>query len=152
MGRWRPRSLSKASGGQPVKLFLDRDTELMIAGNRPSVFAKIKIAGKKDGTITAWQSESWATGGIGGGGSPPIPYVFTYSQPAHEPHGGFDQRGGARAWRAPNHPQACYLTCSAIEDLAAKINMDPLACIRKEPRLDTRAPMFTAPSSRRPPS
>ena len=64
------------SGGRPVKLFLDRATELKIGGNRPSAYGKIKVAAKKDGTITAWQSESWATGGIGGGGMPPIPYVF----------------------------------------------------------------------------
>jgi xanthine dehydrogenase YagR molybdenum-binding subunit len=48
--------LSKASGGKPVKMYLDRATELKIAGNRPSAFAKIKVAAKKDGTITAWQS------------------------------------------------------------------------------------------------
>ena len=40
-----------------MKLFLDRATELMIAGNRPSAFANIKVAAKKDGTITAWQSQ-----------------------------------------------------------------------------------------------
>ncbi len=37
--------LSKAAGGRPVKLFLDRATELMIAGNRPSAYGKIKIGG-----------------------------------------------------------------------------------------------------------
>ena len=31
-----------------------------------------------------------------------------------------------RAWRAPNHPQASFLTCSALEDLAAKLKMDPV--------------------------
>jgi len=71
--------LSKSSGGRPVKLFLDRATELSIAGNRPSVFAKVKTAAKKDGTITAWQSETWSTGGIGGGNlnAALFPYVFT---------------------------------------------------------------------------
>ena len=69
--------LSKESGNRPVKLFLDRATELMIAGNRPSAYAKIKVGAKKDGTIIAWQSESWASGGLTGGGMPPIPYVFT---------------------------------------------------------------------------
>ena len=77
--RWgvEAAQLSKKSGGKPVKLYLDRATELMIAGVRPSAFAKIKVGAKKDGTITAWQSDSWATGGMGGGGMPPIPYVFT---------------------------------------------------------------------------
>ena len=30
------------------------------------------------------------------------------------------------AWRAPNNQQAAYLTCSAIEDFAAKAGLDPL--------------------------
>ena len=32
----------------------------------------------------------------------------------------------ARAWRAPNHPQAAVLTMCALDDLAAKLNMDPV--------------------------
>ena len=39
--------------------------------------------------------------------------------------------GPARAWRAPNHPQGCLVTMSAIEDLAAKIGMDPLDLMLK---------------------
>jgi xanthine dehydrogenase YagR molybdenum-binding subunit len=31
-----------------------------------------------------------------------------------------------RAWRAPNHPQASFLTCAAVEDFAAKLGLDPL--------------------------
>ena len=34
--------------------------------------------------------------------------------------------GPARAWRAPNHPQMCLITMSALEDLAAELGMDPL--------------------------
>ena len=83
--------LSKASNGRPVKLFLDRATELMIAGNRPSAYANIKVAAKKDGTITAWQSESWSTGGIGGGGSSAHSVRVRHPQPAQESHRGFDQ-------------------------------------------------------------
>jgi len=124
--------LSKASGGKPVKFFLDRATELKIAGNRPSAFADIKVAAKKDGTITAWQSKSWATGGMGGGGMPPIPYVFTEIPNKRLNHTAVAiNAGGARAWRAPNHPQASFLTCSAFEDLAAKLRMDPLQLFTK---------------------
>jgi xanthine dehydrogenase YagR molybdenum-binding subunit len=124
--------LSKASGGKPVKMFLDRATELQIAGNRPSAFASIKVAAKKDGTITAWQSTSWATGGMGGGGMPPLPYVFTEIPNKRLNHTAVAvNAGGARAWRAPNHPQASFLTCSALEDLAAKLRMDPLELFTK---------------------
>src|SRR5256885_1223056 len=42
--------LSKQTG-EPVKLLLERDIELMTAGNRPSAYAKIKVGAQKDGTI-----------------------------------------------------------------------------------------------------
>jgi xanthine dehydrogenase YagR molybdenum-binding subunit len=123
--------LSQKSGGRPVKLFLDRATEQRIAGNRPSAFAQIKIGGGKDGTITAWESKSWATGGFTGGGSPPLPYILDDSNhPIPNKrlvHTAVSTNTGPfRAWRAPNNQQAAYLTCSAIEDFAAKAGLDPL--------------------------
>jgi len=139
--RWGVESaqLSKMSGGRPVKLFLDRETELTIAGVRPSAFANIKIGAKKDGTIVAWQSQSWATGGFGGGGMPPLPYVFTKIPNYRLNHTAVSlNAGSARAWRAPNNPQASFLTCSAIDDLAAKLNMDPLDLFLKNVDLTIR--------------
>lgn len=118
--------MSKTSGGRPVKLYLDRATELTVAGVRPSVYAKVKIGATKEGKITSWQSESWATGGVSGGGMAPIPYVFTGIPNKRMNHTAVSTNtGGARAWRAPNHPQASYVTCAAFEDLAAKLKMDP---------------------------
>ena len=136
--------LSKASGGRPVKLFLDRATELMIAGNRPSGYANIKVAAKKDGTITAWQSESWSTGGIGGGGSPPLPYVLDIPNQRKNHTAVSTNCGGVRAWRAPNHQQACYLTFTALEDLAAKLNMDPTELLDKNAGMSARADVYRA--------
>jgi xanthine dehydrogenase YagR molybdenum-binding subunit len=136
--------LSKLAGGKPVKLFLDRATDQAIAGNRPSAYGKIKIGAKKDGTITAWQSESWSTGGIGGGGSPPIPYVFEVPN-QRKNHTAVSTNGGPlRAWRAPNHQQACYLTCTAMEDLAANLKMDPLELFSKNADLTARPDVYRA--------
>lgn len=135
--------MSKTAGGKPVKLFLDRATELTIGGVRPSAFARVKVAAKRDGTITAWQSESWATGGVGGGGMPPIPYVFTQIPNKRMNHTAVSTNcGGARAWRAPNHPQASYITCSAFEDLAAKLNMDPVDLYKKNLGYTARADVY----------
>jgi xanthine dehydrogenase YagR molybdenum-binding subunit len=123
--------LSKQAGGKPVKLMLERDSELMVAGARPSAYARVKVAAKKDGTLVAWQSDSWGTGGPGGGGSPPIPYVFEIPN-QHKQHTAVrTNTGPARAWRAPNHPQACVITMAALDDLAAKLNMDPLEFFQK---------------------
>jgi xanthine dehydrogenase YagR molybdenum-binding subunit len=118
--------LAKASG-KPVKLMLERDMELEVAGARPSSFAKIKVAAKKDGTIVAWDSHSWGTGGPPGATMPPIPYVFIGIPNKVTRHTSVSANiGPARAWRAPNHPQAALLTMAALEDLAAKLNMDAL--------------------------
>src|SRR5881227_3733873 len=118
--------LSKKAGGKPVRMMLERNSELEVAGCRPSAYARVKVAAKKDGTITGWQSQSWGTGGPGGGGMPPIPYVFNIPNQRKEHTAIRNNIGPARAWRAPNHPQAAVLTMCALDDLAAKLNMDPV--------------------------
>jgi xanthine dehydrogenase YagR molybdenum-binding subunit len=118
--------LAKLSG-KPVKLLLERDLDLEVAGARPSSYAKIKVGAKKDGTLVAWQSDSWGTGGPPGATMPPIPYVFTGIPNKVTRHISVSTNTGpARAWRAPNHPQAAVLTMCALEDLADKLNMSSL--------------------------
>ncbi|HLG15769.1 MAG TPA: xanthine dehydrogenase family protein molybdopterin-binding subunit [Blastocatellia bacterium] len=123
--------LSKAAGGKPVKIMLERDAELMVAGTRPSSYGRIKVGAKKDGQLVAWQSETWGSGGVGGGGSPPVPYIFNIPNQRKQHTAISNNVGASRAWRAPNHPQACLLTMSALEDLAAKLNMDPVDLFMK---------------------
>jgi xanthine dehydrogenase YagR molybdenum-binding subunit len=119
--------LSKKAGGAPVKLYLERHAEQMIGGNRPSAFAKIKIGGKKDGTITAWESASWGSGGFGPVNGPAQPYVFINIPNIRKVHTNISINAGPqRAWRAPGNQQASFLTCAAFEDFAAKIGKDPL--------------------------
>jgi xanthine dehydrogenase YagR molybdenum-binding subunit len=118
--------ISKKAGGKPVRIMLERDAELEVAGARPSAYARVKVGATKDGTVVAWQSNSWGTGGPGGGGMPPIPYVFSIPNQRQEHIAIRNNIGPARAWRAPNHPQAAVLTMCALDDLAAKLNMDPV--------------------------
>lgn len=132
--RWgvEAAQLSKDAGGKAVKVMLDRSTELLIAGSRPSTFGNVRVAAKKDGTITAWHSETWGTGGVGPSGVPPIPYVFEKIPNYERTHTSISTNiGPNRAWRAPNHPQAALITMSALDDLAAKLNMDPIEFFSK---------------------
>ncbi|HZO84240.1 MAG TPA: xanthine dehydrogenase family protein molybdopterin-binding subunit [Verrucomicrobiae bacterium] len=134
--------LSKQTG-RPVKLMLDRDLELMIAGNRPSAFAKIKVGAKKDGTVTAVQTEVWGTGGNQGYNAPPVPYVFTkIPNTSITGRGIRTNRGGQRAWRAPNHPQGCFLTMSAFADAAAALKMDELEFFLHNAQFTDRADVY----------
>jgi xanthine dehydrogenase YagR molybdenum-binding subunit len=117
--------------GRPVKLFLERDQELAVAGARPGYHAEIELGATREGDITAWSSHSWGSGGPAGAGAPPLPYVWTFPNQRTRHTSIPTNVGPARAWRAPNHPQACFLTMAAIEDLAAELEMDPLDLVLK---------------------
>jgi xanthine dehydrogenase YagR molybdenum-binding subunit len=143
-GKWGTISAALAKQtGRPVKLLLERDQELMIAGNRPSGFAKIKVGATKDGKITAIDSEVWGTAGMGGGPPDLMPYVFDGVEnhrltvkriPTN--------RGPAAAWRAPRHPQNCFLTLSALADTAAALKMDELEFLTRNLDLTARADVY----------
>jgi xanthine dehydrogenase YagR molybdenum-binding subunit len=123
--------LSRKAGGKPVKNLLDRKAEAEVAGMRPSAYARVKIAADQDGKLVAWESRSWGTGGVGGGGTPPLPYIFEIPNQRKQSTAISTNQGSARAWRAPNHPQAAVITMGAIDDLAAKMQMDPLTLVLK---------------------
>ena len=136
--------LSKKAG-KPVKMMLERNHELMGAGARPSLRAKVRIAAKRDGTIVAWDSETWGTTGPAGGAPMPLPYVFTKIPNRHTRHTPIRTNiGPSRAWRAPNHPQMCVVTLCAMDDLAAKLNMDPVELLRKNLDLTARPEVYAA--------
>jgi xanthine dehydrogenase YagR molybdenum-binding subunit len=130
--------------GAPVKLMLDRAAELTVAGDRPSAFAEIEVGAKADGTLTAWVSKSWGSGGLGSSGDPPLPYVFQIPNRRQRHTSVPTNTASSRAWRAPNHPQGCFLTMSALDDLAAKLGMDPYELFVKNLPLtgDKPAPIY----------
>jgi len=115
-------------GVRPVRLFLDRATEQRIAGNRPSAYADIKIVAAR----TAHPAWSRTPGPREGscGGSPPLPYISTIPITRFPNKRLVPRRFRPNTARsrvgAPNNQQAAYLTCSAVEDSAAKAGLDPL--------------------------
>lgn len=113
---------------RPVKLLLERDLELMIAGNRPSAYANIKVGLDAAGKITAFDGDVWGTAGMGGyRGAAELPYIFTKVPNTRFGMNGIrTNRATQRAWRAPGHPQGCLLTMAALEDAAAAAKMDAL--------------------------
>jgi xanthine dehydrogenase YagR molybdenum-binding subunit len=112
--------------GRPVKLMLERDHELLAAGSRPSLHGRVRVGARRDGTLVAWESETWGTAGPITAGIPPLPYIFRVPNARVRHTAVLTNQGPARAWRAPNHPQACLVTMAALDDLAARLNMDPL--------------------------
>jgi xanthine dehydrogenase YagR molybdenum-binding subunit len=119
----------------PVKLMLDRAEEVTVAGNRPSVHGTVHVGGLQNGTVQAFEVDCYGSPGVGGGATvnfAGLPYVYTRIANVKRRHRVVRlNAGGARAMRAPGHPQSCYLTESAMDELAAALNMDPMQLRRQ---------------------
>ncbi len=117
--------ISKTTG-RPVKFMLDRDQELKLGGSRPSGYIKVRLAADELGVVQIWDSHHWGSAGFNGGGVTHgvIPYVFTPKNYRRLATTIKTNTAQARAWRAPNHPQACALSQTALDDLAAKMGED----------------------------
>jgi len=126
--------LSKAAGA-PVKLMLTRLDEGLAVGNRPSSIQKLKFAAGADGKLIAADVENHGSPGIsgsrktaggGGGADIALPYIYNFPNVHSQQFGVIMNTGPASAFRAPGHPPASFGTESMIDDLAVKLNMDPL--------------------------
>ena len=120
--------LSKKTG-RPVKLMLDRKQEHTSAGNRPNSIQQLKIGAKKNGALTAMKQVSHGTAGAGlGAGVGHIAQVM-YECPnfATEQYDVFTHAGPGAAFRAPGNVQGAFALEQAIDELAEKLDMDPLA-------------------------
>ncbi|WP_428939898.1 xanthine dehydrogenase family protein molybdopterin-binding subunit [Fontivita pretiosa] len=119
--------LSKKAGA-PVHLMCDRKQEQLCTGNRPSSNQKLRIGAKKDGTLTAIHVVNYGTAGTGTGAGASRPAMTMYECPVKvaEEYDVFTHAGPAAAMRAPGHPQGVFSLEQAIDELAEKLEMDPL--------------------------
>jgi len=112
--------------GAPVKLMLDRKEEHLATGNRPSATARVKAGVSADGVITAFDAESWGTGGAGAASGFPLPYVYQIANRRRTHKDVYINTGQQRPMRAPGHPQGSFITEVMVDELADKVNMDPI--------------------------
>ena len=136
--------LSQAAGA-PVKLMLTRFEQALAVGNRPSSFQRIKLGAGADGKLVAFDMDSFGTSGIGagtadyGGGSGfPAPYIYTVPNVRVKQAHVAINAGQGRAFRAPGHPLASFGMESIMDELAAKLKMDPVELRLKNDPSKTR--------------
>jgi xanthine dehydrogenase YagR molybdenum-binding subunit len=110
----------------PVKLMLDRKEEHLATGNRPSAAARIKVGVAADGTVTAFDAETWGTGGAGAAAGFPLPYIYLPPNRRRTHKDVFINTGQQRPMRAPGHPQGSFITEMYMEELADLVKMDPV--------------------------
>lgn len=120
--------LSKKAGA-PVQLMLNRKDEHLSVGNRPDSVQHLKIGAKRDGSLTAIHLQCYGTAGTGTGAGTggPAQNMYKCTNVLTEESDIFTHAGPAAAFRAPGHPQGCFALEQLIDELAERLQIDPLA-------------------------
>ncbi|MEQ8819556.1 MAG: molybdopterin cofactor-binding domain-containing protein [Sumerlaeia bacterium] len=113
--------------GRPCRVIYDRREEQLDTGNRPGSAQYYKIAVEKNGKILGGRIHSLGLDGYltgRGGVRTPSYYDFGEADATHEDVA--MTAGLPRPFRAPGYPQASFAIEGVMDELAAKLGMDPL--------------------------
>ena len=104
--------LSKMAGGKPVKIMLERDAELMVAGTRPSLrkSQSRREERRHDPGLGVANLGQWRRRQLQRRQFAPLHLQSRRRKQERDLSVIGTNTGPQRAWRAPNHPQACLIT------------------------------------------
>lgn len=126
---------------RPVKLVVSRQMMFQSVGHRPAIAQRMQLAAEADGKLTALQQDYVNHTAMlddydeGCGEVTP----FMYSTPNLLVTGGLVRRnvGNPTAMRGPGAVPGLFALESAIDELAIKLKMDPVALrLKNEPQMD----------------
>lgn len=116
--------------GRPVKLVMTRDQGFTVTTYRAETKHQIKLGATKDGKLTAYSHESWELTSrpdgyfVGGNKNSAVMYacpnVWTKANIVHA------DRNTPGFMRAPAEVPYIYALETAMDELAVKLNMDPI--------------------------
>ncbi len=117
--------------GRPVKMVMSREEVFRGTGPAPGSHIQVKIGIKKDGTITAGEADlRFEAGGFPGSAvGAGCMTAFACYDLENVKVTGYDivvNRPKSAAYRAPGAPQAAFAVESVLDELIAKIGMDPI--------------------------
>ena len=115
----------------PVKLMFNRPEEFLMGGNRNGALQKVKAGASKDGKLLALRTEQFELGGLGQGGLAGLPYIYQVQNVYRDKSHVNTNQDASLSMRGPGHPQVSFAMESLVDDLAAKINMDPIEFRKK---------------------
>lgn len=115
---------------RPVKVVLDRAEEHLAAGYRPPSRQRVRLGARRDGTLTLVEHEAWVvTGAYGGGGSiigGPAKDLYRCPNVRTVVWAVRANTDAGRAFRAPGYVEGTVALEGAMDELAKKLDMDPL--------------------------
>ena len=122
--------LSELSG-RPVKMVMSREEVFRATGPTSATLCRVKVGAKNDGTITA--ATAWLAYEAGAfAGAPVGPGCMSVLAPYDlenfriEGHDVLVNKPKVAAYRAPGAPQSMHAMECALDELARKLDMDPL--------------------------
>ena len=118
----------------PVRCVVDREGEQLDTGNRPASEQRVTLGARRDGRLTAIKCEAMIPLGImGWEGGPAQIYHQLYACPNVHTTETFAlvNASAMQAFRAPGHVEGAFGLERAMDVLARKLGMDPLALRRK---------------------
>jgi len=125
--------LARATG-RPVKCALTRSEENLDAGNRNATLQRLRAGARSDGTLTALEGEFVNATGWDGwlsstGG--PMEMLYGCENVRIAEYGAKLNTGPMKAFRAPGFVEGTFGLECLIDELAAKLGLDPLEFRRR---------------------
>jgi xanthine dehydrogenase YagR molybdenum-binding subunit len=120
--------------GRPVRCALTRREENLAAGNRNATIQKLVVGAKSDGTICALGGEfinavGWS--GWSAGTDGPMQMLYACDNVRTVRHGAKINTPPMKAFRAPGFVEGTFGLECLIDELAAKLDVDPLELRRR---------------------
>jgi xanthine dehydrogenase YagR molybdenum-binding subunit len=121
-------ALSRQAGA-PVRIALERGEEQIDAGNRPETWQRLRIGARRDGTLTAISLQSYGSAGVALGAGVGFFAQGLYACPNFESsqYDVFINAGPGCAMRGPGNTPGAFAMEQAIDELAERLGLDPLA-------------------------
>jgi CO/xanthine dehydrogenase Mo-binding subunit len=132
--------------GRPVRLVMSREEVFRASGPAPATLIRLRLGTRADGRLCA--AEGWLAYEAGAFPGSPIEagvmaLLAPYDVPAFRLEG-FDvcvNKPKTTAYRAPGAPMAAFAAETLLDELAAKLGLDPIELrLRNAARKNTQAP------------
>ncbi len=120
--------------GRPVRCALTRHEEHTSAGNRNATIQRLKAGARSDGTIVALQGEFTNSVGWSGWSAPtegPTRMLYACDNVRTVTHGAQLNTPPMKAFRAPGFAEGTFGLECLIDELAARLDVDPLELRRR---------------------
>lgn len=127
---------------RPVRVFNNRESEHMDAGNRPGSLQWMKIGADTNGKLLGGFIRTVGITGVSGRGGVTNPSRYDFGAVASNHVNVASPVGGSRAFRAPGHPQGMFAVDSMLEEIADKLGKDPLEVRTLNETSDVRREMY----------